>query len=184
MSGLLNMLAIFAFLVDSIFLALAVGALVFYICMVFGFWRGAPFVPSSHKVVRDMITLAQIQKGERVYDLGSGDGRILIAAARVGAVARGWEIHPMLVWLTRLKAWWNGVGARVRVEAKSYWSADWKDADVIMVYLITSRMREFKNKLTLETQPGTRVVSHEFKIPGWEPVAVKGNVWLYIVPEN
>ncbi|MBI5230208.1 MAG: hypothetical protein HY981_02855 [Candidatus Magasanikbacteria bacterium] len=176
------MLATLAFVVDSIFLVLAVGALVFYICMIFGFWRGAPFVPSSHKVVADMIALARIQKGEQVYDLGSGDGRILIAAARAGAHARGWEIHPMLVWFTRLKAWWSGLGALVCVEAKSYWSADWKDADVIMVYLITSRMQEFKEKLMREVRPGTRVASHEFKIPGWEPSAQAGSVRLYIVP--
>lgn len=176
------MLATLAFLVDGIFLAFAVGALVFYVCMIFGFWGGAPFVPSSHKVVRDMIALARIQEDENVYDLGSGDGRILIAAARAGGLARGWEIHPMLVWLTRLKAWWCGVGERVRVEPKSYWPVNLKNANVIMVYLITSRMQELKEKLMREVRPGTRIVSHDFKVPGWEPYAVQGNVRLYLVP--
>lgn len=176
------MLATLVIIVDVIFLSLSVIALVFYVCMIFGFWSGAPFVPSSHRTVQDMIALARIQKGERVYDLGSGDGRILIAAARVGGLARGWETHPMLVWLTRLKAWWSGVGREVSVEAKSYWPADLKDADVIMVYLLASRMQELKEKLMREVRHGTRVVSHDFKVPGWEPYAVQGNARLYIVP--
>ncbi len=177
------MIAFAAWLVEIIFLALAAGAFIFYVYMLFGFARGAPFVPSSHAVVRDMIALAHIQKGERVYDLGSGDGRILIAAARVGGVARGWEIHPMLVWLTRFKAWRQGVADEVHVEEQSYWPADISAADVVMVYLITGRMRELKEKLICETRPGTRVVSHAFKIPGWEPSAVRGEARLYIVPQ-
>ncbi|HBW74119.1 MAG: hypothetical protein UX10_C0023G0001 [Candidatus Magasanikbacteria bacterium GW2011_GWA2_45_39] len=176
------MLATLVVILDIIFLSLSVLAIVFYVCMIFGFWSGAPFVPSSHKVVKEMILLAGIQEGEHVYDLGSGDGRILIASARVGAQAHGWETHPMLVWLTRLKAWWSGFGAQVRVEAKSYWAADLKEADVILVYLLASRMQELKEKLLREVRPGTRVVSHEFKIPGWEPSAEEGSVRLYIVP--
>ncbi len=178
------MIQLLADIVNVIFLALAAFAFVFYALMVIGMFFGAPFVPSSPKTVRDMIDLAEIKKGEVVYDLGSGDGRILIAAARAGAEARGWEIHPFLVYLTRAKVWWYGLTSQVLVYTKSYWGVNWKDADVIMTYLITSRMQEFKEKLLRDMRPGTRVVSHAFKIPGWEPKAVKGDARLYIVPEK
>ena len=178
------MLQLLAEIVNIIFLALAALAFAFYALMVLGMFFGAPFVPTSPKTVRDMIELSHIQKGELVYDLGSGDGRILIAAARAGAEARGWEIHPFLVWLTRFKVWWLKFGLQVQVYTKSYWTVNWKDADVIMVYLITSRMQEFKEKLLRDARPGVRVVSHAFKIPGWEPLAIKGDARLYIVPES
>lgn len=180
----MSMLGVLALIVQIVFLSLAALATFFYIGMIFGFWHGAPFVPSSHATVRDMIALARIHPGERVYDLGSGDGRILIAAARAGAQAYGWEIHPMLVWLTRVKARWSGLRERVRVERGSYWQANWRDADVIMLYLITGFMQEFKDKLLREARPGTRVVSHCFKVPGWDAVEERGDVRLYSVPRS
>lgn len=178
------MLSILSIIINIVLLIFILVALFFYIFMLAGFWRGAPFIPSSPRVVKDMISLASIKPGEIVFDLGSGDGRILIAAARAGALAQGWEIHPLLVGLTRWKVWWWKLGQKVKVECGNFWQADWQKADVIMVYLITQRMPELKEKLIYETKPGTRVVSHAFKVPGWEPESQLGQARLYLVPPS
>lgn len=176
------MLTILALAINIALLMLFLIALVFYIFMLVGGWRGAPFIPSSPRVVKDMVSLARIKPGEIVFDLGSGDGRILIAAAQAGALAQGWEIHPLLVGLTRLKVWWLKLGQRVEVDYGNFWQADLKEADVIMVYLITHRMLELKEKLIREAKQGARVVSHAFKVPGWEPESQLGEARLYLVP--
>lgn len=178
------MLPFLALVADVLFLMLFLIVLVFYVLMLFGWKYGAPFVPSSSRVIKNMISLAKIMPGEIVFDLGSGDGRILIAAAKAGAMAQGWEIHPLLIGLTRLKVWWLKLGEKVKVVCGNFWQIDWQEADVIMVYLIPHRMSEFKEKLLREVRPGTRVVSHAFKVPGWEPEAQLGQVRLYIVPPS
>lgn len=178
------MLLLLALALDIVFLILFLVVLVFYVFMLFGWKYGAPFVPSSSQVVKNMIILAKIKPGEIVFDLGSGDGRILIASAQAGAIAHGWEIHPLLVGLTQLKIWWLKLGEKVKVYRNNFWKADWSKADVIMVYLIPHRMSEFKEKLLRETMPGTRVVSHAFKVPGWESETHIGQVRLYIVPPS
>lgn len=178
------MLSFIALALDIMFLILFLVVLAFYVFMLFAWRYGAPFVPSSARVVKDMISLAKIMPGEIVFDLGSGDGRILIAAAQAGAMAQGWEIHPLLVGLTQLKVWWLKLGEKVKVCRNNFWKADWSNAKVIMVYLIPHRMSEFKDKLLREVRPGTRIVSHAFKVPGWEPEAQLGQVRLYIVPPS
>ena len=154
---------------------LAVFASVFYFL---GLYRGAIFVPTHMDIVQKMITAAQIRPGEKLADLGSGDGRIVIAAAKAGAYAVGFEINPLLVLWSRYKIRRAGVQDRARVFWKSFWNQSYSDCDVIIVFGIEHIMKRLENKLQSETNAGTRVISYIFSFPSWQGKAKEG-IYIY-----
>lgn len=141
---------------------------VFYLTL--AFVAGAPFVPSTVKTAEVMIRFAHIKPGMKIYDLGSGDGRLLFAAAERGAEATGFEINPFLVILTAIRCLFSRRRSAVSVRWQNFWSADFRDADVIFVYLLPWRMEALKNKIAACVKPGTLVVSNSFIFPGWKIV--------------
>lgn len=131
--------------------------------------KGAPFVPSPTHVVWKMLELANVSKNDVVYDLGSGDGRIVIAAAKeFGARGVGIEIDPDLVKKARAKARELGVADRVEFRQGDLFNADLSDATVVTLYLWPDMNNRLRPKLKTELDPGDRVVSHSFDIDGWE----------------
>lgn len=142
----------------------------------------APFVPSSPEVVTAMVALSKPKPGERWVDLGSGDGRVLLAAAREGAQARGYEVNPSLVALTRKNILLAGLSLNASVHQGVLWEADIRDADIISFYLMPPAMARLQEKLRAEAKPGCRIVSNTFSCPGWEPSGHIGHVWLYMAP--
>jgi len=120
-----------------------------------------------------MLMLADVKPGEIVYDLGCGDGRIVITAAReFGAYAVGIEIRKDLA-LKAMKAVEEaGLTDRVKIINANFFDVDISDADVVTLYLTTSANLKVKPKLERELKPGARVVSHEYEIPGWTPVLI------------
>jgi cyclopropane fatty-acyl-phospholipid synthase-like methyltransferase len=133
-----------------------------------GIFKGAPFVPTKVATVDQMIALAEIKPGERLADLGSGDGRILIAAAKAGAIAHGYEINPLLILWSLYKIKKAGVGDRAFVHWKSFWRANLSQFEAITVFGITGIMGKLEDKLKKELRPGSRVVTNIFKFPTWE----------------
>ena len=130
----------------------------------------APFVPSSHKVVKRMLELAEVKSGEVVYDLGCGDGRIVIMAARdFGAKAVGIELREDLVRSARKAVKEQGLEDRVEIIQSNFFEVDISPADVVTLYLTTSGNDLLKSKLEKELKKGARVVSHEYPIRGWNP---------------
>jgi predicted RNA methylase len=127
-----------------------------------------------------MMSLARIKAGEVLYDLGSGDGRVLFAAQALGARTIGYEINPFLYWYTRLRIALKQT-AHVTVKRENFWDAPLRDANVVTVYLVPHLMERLKKKLQEETQPGTRVISAVYPFPDWEPLEQDGSVFLYIV---
>jgi outer membrane protein assembly factor BamB len=124
------------------------------------------FVTTPHDVVNKMLELAKVQKDDVVYDLGSGDGRVVIAAAKTfGCKAVGFEIDEQLVELSRKKAQEAGVGQLVTIEPKDLFTANLTQATVITVYLLSKQLEALAPQLT-KLKPGTRIVSHQFAIPG------------------
>ena len=161
---------------DFLFAALLVFiAVIFAIPLI----RGAPFVPTDDAAALAMIKLAQIRPGEKVADLGSGDGRLLIAAARAGAEATGYEIHPMLVWYSRYKVRRSGLGKDISIHFKDFWNVDLSQFNVVMLFGITKIMPRLEEKLKRELKPGARVVSYAFKFPSWPPELKENGVYLY-----
>lgn len=139
----------------------------------------APYVPTPEPVVNRMLEAANVDANDVVYDLGSGDGRIVIQAARqYGARGVGIEIDPDLVKKARRKAHEAGVADRVEFRQADLFETDLSEATVLTLYLLSSVNRKLRPKLFEELAPGTPVVSHAFDMGEWEPeetVEVDGN---------
>jgi SAM-dependent methyltransferase len=141
------------------------------------------WVPTPDEVVTKMLDMAQLQRGERVVDLGSGDGKIAIAAAQRGAIARGIEFNPKLVTLARQKA--EEAGVKVDFAQGDIFESNFRNADVVTLYLLPS-LNERLRPILLRMKPGTRVTSHQFPMGDWTPdqTATVGSrqAHLWIVP--
>jgi SAM-dependent methyltransferase len=126
------------------------------------------YTPTRQNVAEAMLALAGVTKDDVVYDLGSGDGRLPILAAQLyGARGVGIEIDPALVSVSRANARDAGVSDRVTFVEGDLFTADIAPATVVTLYLSTSVLRQLEQKLRSELRPGTRIVSHQFWIPGW-----------------
>jgi SAM-dependent methyltransferase len=126
------------------------------------------WVPTPEVMVDLMLDLARVTAADTVVDLGSGDGRLVIAAARRGAIARGVEYNPDMVRLSKERAYAAGVQARATFVEGDMFEADISDATVMAVFLLTENMRRLQPKF-LALRPGTRIVSNTFAIPEWPP---------------
>ena len=142
----------------------------FIVFLCIAFLTGGPYVPSRKSSVASMIRLAGIRKGSRVIDVGSGDGRVLFAAADSGAIASGYEINPFLVWYTNVLAFMRGKSGYVHASWKDLWKAQFSDADIIFVYLIPWKMADLEKKLRKEAKRGTLVISNSFVFPKWKMI--------------
>ena len=145
-----------------------------------------PYIPSTQQNVDEMLRLAGVRPGDVVYDLGSGDGRVVISAARDwGARGVGIEIDGKLVAQSREQARREGVSDRVTFREGDVFAADLKDATVVTMYLLTSLVHRLQPKLLAELKPGTRIVAHDYGFADWKPdrhVNVSKNFYLYVVP--
>jgi predicted RNA methylase len=131
----------------------------------------APDVPTPQPIVERMLEAGRVKPGELVYDLGSGDGRVVITAAqKFGARAVGIEIRPDLcrIAVERIKA--AGLEERVKIVQGSALRVDLSPADVVTMFLLTTSNERLKPALEKYLKPGTRVVSNQFPIKGWKPV--------------
>jgi len=133
----------------------------------------APFVGSPLPVVRQMLTLAELKPGEVIYDLGSGDGRVVITAAQdFGARAVGIELRGDLVKQALNKILELGLEGMVEILQSDMFNVDVSSADVVSLYLTTSANQKVKPKLESELKHGARVVSHDYEVHGWKPFKV------------
>jgi 16S rRNA A1518/A1519 N6-dimethyltransferase RsmA/KsgA/DIM1 with predicted DNA glycosylase/AP lyase activity len=131
----------------------------------------APYVPTPPKVVERMLQLAGVDKTDTVYDLGSGDGRIVITAAQeFGAKAVGVELDRTLVDSTEDRIRQLKLEDRASILHANMFDVDLSQASVVTLYLMTSANEIVKPKLESSLKPGTRVVSHDFQIAGWVPI--------------
>lgn len=133
----------------------------------------APFVQTPLEVAKKMIELSQIKSGQVLYDLGCGDGRLIILAAKdIGAKTTGIELREDLVERARTEIKRFDLEDKVKVIQGNFFDVNISEADVITLYLTSSANERLRPKLETELKPGARVVSHDFKVPGWKPSAV------------
>jgi SAM-dependent methyltransferase len=160
--------------------------------------NAGPYVPSPQSVVADMLKLAEIGPQDFVIDLGSGDGRIVLTAAKVfGARGFGVEIKDELVKLSNEAARKQGVADRVKFIKADLFKTDISQATVLTMYLLPNTVNMLKDKLLTELRPGTKVLSHDYPLAGWVPekyvqwdledkVQISGVtttlIYLYMVP--
>ncbi len=129
-----------------------------------------PYVPTPWVIVEEMLKLADIRGEDVVYDLGSGDGRLVITAAkRFGARGIGVELQPELVDMARTGAKREGVADRVKFVQGDLFQADIKDASVVMLYLLPRFVTRLVPRFRAELRPGTRIVSHDYPLAPWPP---------------
>jgi precorrin-6B methylase 2 len=129
-----------------------------------------PYVPTTETAVAAMLRLAGVTQNDVVYDLGCGDGRIVIAAAKTyGAHAVGIDINPERIAEAKANAKKAGVENLVRFEENDLFKADIKDATVVTLFLLTSVNMKLRPRLLAELKPGTRVVSNTFDMGDWAP---------------
>ena len=133
----------------------------------------APVYPTPETIVDQMLTMAQVRPGEMVYDLGCGDGRIVIRAAqKFKARAVGIEIRRDIFERTLAKVASLGLSDQVRIVNGNALKYDLSPADVVTLYLLTSSNERLKPILLKDLKPTARIVSHDFEIRGWKPAAV------------
>ncbi len=164
--------------------------LVLFLPPVFAQWEESgdvPYVPTPPEVVEAMLKLADVKSTDVVYDLGCGDGRIVVMAAKkFGARAVGVDINPERIKEAEANAKEAGITSRVRFQQGSFFDADIKEATVVTLYLLSSVNLKLRPKLLKELRPGTRIVSHSFDMGDWKPekeITVDGRrIYFWHVP--
>lgn len=148
------------------------------------------YVPTTHEIVDRMMTVAKVRPGDVVYDLGCGDGRMVIAAAKkYGTRGVGVDLDPARIREAKANAREAGVEDMVTFEVGDLFETDVREATVVMLYLLPELNRRLKPKLFAELRPGARVVSHDFDMgPDWPPdeYIKLGNdgIYLWIMPPH
>ncbi|MGA2783472.1 MAG: class I SAM-dependent methyltransferase [Candidatus Bathyarchaeia archaeon] len=133
----------------------------------------APFVQTPIEVARKMLELSELKPSENLYDLGCGDGRLIILAAKdVGANSTGVDLREDLLERAKIEILRLGLQEKVKVIQGNFFEVDISPANVVTLYLTSSANERLRPKLEKELKVGCRVVSHDFKVPGWKPSLV------------
>ena len=148
-----------------------------------------PFVPTPQPVVEAMLKLADVKKGDILYDLGSGDGRMVVTAAKLyGVKGTGIDIDPQRIQEANANAKKEGVENMVHFVNQDLFEADIHDATVVTLYLLPGINLKLKPKLWKDLKPGTRIVSHSFDMGDWQPekkVDVDGRmIYFWTIPKS
>ena len=165
------------FLISAVFFLI----MVFLMSLVWTNAKGAPWVPTSRQVIRRMLEMADLRPGELLFDLGCGDGRVLITAARsFGARAVGVEVDLSRYLWSVFAVTFRGLWSRVKVIRGDLFSVDLAEADVIFTFLLQDTNERLKEKLRRELRPGTRIISNIFTFSGFPLVAADEELHLYL----
>ena len=160
-----------------IIIFLVIGGLIFVkmlhaiaVVSVFPITQGAMFTSTARVMIRTMLDAVPMKPSDFFVDLGCGDGRTLRETRkRYGVRCLGFEINPLAYVLARVLCMGSG---DIRIRWRNFWKADLRDADVVFCYLFPDVMKRLAEKLESELRPGTRVISCNFPLPGWQPLEV------------
>ena len=163
------------------YVVIILGFLCFIVYLFFSFKRinsaefGSPYLPLETKVVEGIMKMVDLKKGDVFYDLGSGDGRLVIAAALRGVKAYGVEYSFFRVWFSRWKIFWLGLNSRAKIIRANIFEVDLSKASVVNVYLSEKTNNLLTEKLEKELKNRARVVGVAFKFSKWTPVEINPN---------
>jgi len=159
--------------------------------LVYGAWLIVPFfyqlpwVPTNKDRARKALQMAKLKPGETLYDLGAGDGRILLLAAEeFGAKAVGVEASPLQYLFTAARCFFSGSRSNIHVRRENFYKADFSDADVLFAYMTPDHAIRFQDKFVEQLKPGARVVMIAFDFPHWKPSDVDQDalIFMYEMP--
>jgi SAM-dependent methyltransferase len=171
----INMIILFAF---GFFVLLFIVVLLWILIPAF---YGLPPVPTKPGRIQQALKLANLQSDETLYDLGAGDGRVLLIAARdFGAKAIGLEIGPVQCALIWLRATASGFGNRIQVRLENFYKANLKDADVVFVYATSKEVMKLAPHLEQQMKKGSRLVSISADFSEWEPTTVDDRELIFV----
>ncbi|XP_006876960.1 PREDICTED: protein FAM173B [Chrysochloris asiatica] len=141
-----------------------------------------PFVPATPRQLDNVVRMLRSRSGPLV-DIGSGDGRVVIAAAKEGFPAVGYELNPWLVWYSRYRAWREGVHESATFHRSDLWKVTFSQFSNVVIFGVPQMMLQLEKKLELELQDDARVIACRFPFPHWTPDHVTGEgtdtVWAY-----
>lgn len=146
---------------------------------IYAMFRGAPFVPTTKDKVKKMIKLADINSNSIVYDLGSGDGRFIFAAAKAGAKKSvGYELSMPIYLLAKFRSFFN---PKTHFRFRDFWFEADKlaDADVVFCFLMVKSMAKFETQIWPHLKPGSKVISNLFRMPGQTPILDENGIRVY-----
>lgn len=172
------------FLIPLLLIVFAVIALIFLV-KIWGylypllFW-GAIYVPTTDEKIKKMVEFLDVRPGQKIADLGAGDGRLLIALAKAGAEAHGYEVDPFLFPLARKNIKEAGLDGKAFIYLKSLWRQNLKDFDSVAVFGMKHMMKRLEKKFERELRPGAEIVSNYFTLPSWKPEREEDQIYLYI----
>jgi SAM-dependent methyltransferase len=150
--------------------------------------KGGPFVPTPKKAIREALKLANLKRGEILYDLGAGTGNVLIIGEKeFGARVVGFEFSPILFFLAKLNFLFHRIKGTIYFQ--NFFNSKINDANVIFLFLTPKILEKLREKLKKELKPGTRIVCFSSQIPSWQPAKIlplketknKINLYLYIL---
>jgi 16S rRNA A1518/A1519 N6-dimethyltransferase RsmA/KsgA/DIM1 with predicted DNA glycosylase/AP lyase activity len=171
-------ITIFIFSAAIIFFLIFSFRIIFFWLLPMAFW-GAIYVKSQNQTIKEMILLAEIKPGDKAVDLGSGNGSIVIALAKAGAEAHGYEIDPYLVWLSKKNIKKGGLENKAFIHWGNFWQKNFSDFDVVTVFGISYIMKSLETKLKKELKTNSKIISNSFVFPNWKPLKKINNTYLY-----
>jgi len=167
---------------DNRMITLALGFLIYEIWRTWSHFFGGEWVPTPQNIVNRMLKAAQVNEDDTVYDLGSGNGKIVLSAAKLGANAIGIELDPLRVLISKIKIKLAGLN-NAKVELGDLYKANIRDASVVTLFLLPKTMEKIETKMRKDLRKGTRIVSYRFVFKGWKPVKIDktNKIYLYKV---
>lgn len=164
--------------VDVLIALVMILILVIVVMAVSAIFLRTPYVPTPLLVAKKMVKMAHLEGDETIYDLGAGDGRLLIEALRLHpkVTAYGSELSPIVCFWGKLKILLSGTNAHLCM--KNLFAEDLRDADCIFLYLMPGIMEKLLKKFEAELRPGTKIVSYAFTLRGKEPVQTEVVPWI------
>lgn len=158
-----------AMIIGIVTIVLVSGVIIFlsisFYITIFG---GGPFIPTPMRSVHKVLKQAKIKKGDKLYDIGAGDGRFIhFSTKEYGANAVGFELDPFVYFIARIRQiFWGWKGKIIR---GNFLKHDISDADILICYMLPKTLAKFQSKFDKELKPGARVVSYAFHIGSWKP---------------
>lgn len=165
---------------------LAIGAALLLALVVIGpALFGSPWHPISRRDLKRALDFCETQAGERIIDLGSGDGRVLIVAAKeYDLMGTGIEIDPLKVWLANLRIRFAGVQDKIKIVRANIFDADYREADILFIYLTHQAIDKLFPKILNQLKPNAKILCYRFCIQGMAPDKISADKTLFLYTLN